>query len=213
MPSGGMARDELREATDATVRDPRAWLFEADRLKRAADLLGERFQGEANTWLKIAEADKGELRAEAYSLAPAYLLLAGYAVEDLAKGLIVASKKSDKTIKWVTTHHLSKEMVETAGVELLDGESDLVERLHHRVRWAGRYPAPQLKDARAFDETVRERGWWGNPLRVSSGDVAMVDALFGRMRRQLDEAASTSSQADRASRRSPCSRASRLRRR
>jgi hypothetical protein len=58
------------------------------------DILAVKFQEGANTWLKLAglEQDEGNdsLRERAFSLAPTYLMLAGYAIEDLAKGLIVA---------------------------------------------------------------------------------------------------------------------------
>ncbi len=189
--TSGMAEDELRDAIDAAVREPRAWLFEADRLKRAADLVGTRFQAEANTWLWHVEFDESEAERQvaAFALAPVYLMLAGYAIEDLAKGLIVSSDPND--IAWVTSNHLSAEMMCKADVEPVGGEADLVDRLGHRVRWAGRYPAPRIGDARAFADTVRERGWWGNPMRASPGDVAMVNALFDRMRRQLHAAVST----------------------
>jgi hypothetical protein len=45
--------EEVRDWIALAQRDPRSWLYEADRLRRAADLVGSRFQGEANEWLKV----------------------------------------------------------------------------------------------------------------------------------------------------------------
>lgn len=60
---------EVRDWIALAQRDPRAWLYEADRLKRAADLVGSRFQGEANEWLKLAllEGEEEEGREQAGS--------------------------------------------------------------------------------------------------------------------------------------------------
>ena len=65
--------------------------------------------------------------------------MAGYAIENLAKGLIVAHDQRDQTIKQITREHVSPDLLQRAGVSFADGESDLVERLAVRVTWAGRY--------------------------------------------------------------------------
>src|SRR5437879_4509976 len=95
--------EEVRAWIALAQRDPWAWLYEADRLKRAADLVGSRFQGEANEWLKEALLD---LHAEgsdlAFQLGPTALMLIGYAIEVLAKGLIVATDPSDETVKHIS---------------------------------------------------------------------------------------------------------------
>jgi hypothetical protein len=182
-----MSRDEIREELESAVCDARAWLVEADRLKRAADIIGTHFQSEANAWFKHALHDgSDEARTAAFALAPSYLMLAGYAIEDLAKGLIVALDSSADTARWVSSTHLCDEMMTRAAVELVDAEPDLVERLGHRIRWAGRYPTPHIGDALAFAESVRKRGFFGNPMRASTDDVRMVNELFDRMRQMLD---------------------------
>jgi len=114
--------DERREATEAALREPRAWLFEADQLKRAVDVVGNRFEAEANEWLRLAarEDDNDQGHEVAFSLAPAYLMLVGYAIENLAKGLIVARDGTAATLNWVSTNHLDAAMLERAGVVLVD---------------------------------------------------------------------------------------------
>lgn len=144
--------EEVRAWIALAQRDPRAWLYEADRLKRAADLVGSRFQGEANEWLKTAQLD---LNAEgsdlAFQLGPTALMLIGYAIEVLAKGLIVATDPSDETVKDISRSHISVALLEDAGVEFRSGDEFLVDQtLYHSVRWFGRYPVPRPRDGQRY---------------------------------------------------------------
>jgi hypothetical protein len=101
-----------------------------------------RFQGEANEWLKAAQLDLDAEGSDlAFQLGPTALMLIGYAIEVLAKGLIFATDPSEETVKDVSRSHISVALLEDAGVEFVSGEESLVDQtLYHAVRWFGRYP-------------------------------------------------------------------------
>jgi hypothetical protein len=109
----------------AAQRDPRAWLYEADRLKRAADLVASQFQGEANEWLKLALAEDDEEagRDQAFQLGMPAMMLIGYAIEVLAKGLIIAVDSTDETVKRISRSHIDAALLERAGAELISGDA------------------------------------------------------------------------------------------
>lgn len=189
-----MADDDVERALSQALRDPGEWLDRAQQLKRAADVLFEgfrndvaRFHGltsfeEMPTGVEVASNDaRGHLAA--YSLGPVYLMVAGYAFENLAKGLIVARDKSDSTITKITTRHLSKELLETAEVALTDRQADLVERMAVHVKWSGRYPVPTRAEDLA---RAREPRLWESVRRVSTGDGRLVDTLFERMQAEFE---------------------------
>jgi hypothetical protein len=176
------------------LRDPRLWLLNADALKRAADLVGSQFQGEANEWLKVAslEHESWETHIRAIELAlPAYMLI-GYAIEALLKGLVAIRARSDESaIRWMSRTHINTSLADRAGVALTEPERHLVERqLYHAVRWAGRYPAPTRADARTFDAQIAEAGGsiFSDPRAVSTDHYRQACELFDRLRAdQRDE--------------------------
>jgi hypothetical protein len=177
-------------------RDPRAWLVQADRLKRAADLVGSRFQGEANALFKAAPIpdpidDEGrELWIRAYELAlPAYMLI-GYAIECLAKGLLVTRDDSDQTVRWMTKKHLHSALLVKAGVELSDGERFLVDkRLYQSVTWSGRYPAPHPAQARELKQQIlaAKGSPLADPRALSTDHYRESCDLFDRLESELKE--------------------------
>jgi hypothetical protein len=127
-------------------------------------------------------------------VAPVYLMLAGLALEALAKGVLVAdgrltvyatSEKLD--FKWGMPEHLTPEMLTSAGIELTDEEREMVIRLAMFVRWAGRYPAPkvaaELPPVYRPGERTEERGavWY-------AGDFARAGALYDRLLSRCDDA-------------------------
>lgn len=187
------------------LRDPRAWLVQAGKLKRAADLVGSQFQGEFNGWaLHELQAlpgttlvdDEGiERQLKALELAlPAYMLI-GYAIECLAKGLIISLDDSDKTVDWMSNKHVGSLLLKHAGVELSAGERFLVDkRLYHAVKWSGRYPAPLEKDAKLFEaQVVAANGFILSDPRGVSGDhyrqgCELYDRLESELMRQIAEA-------------------------
>lgn len=181
--------EEVRAWIAFAQRDPRAWLYEADRLKRAADLVGSRFQGEANEWLKAAQLDLDAEGSDlAFQLGPTALMLIGYAIEVLAKGLIVATDPSDETVQRISRSHISVALLEDAGVEFGSGDEFLVDQtLYHAVRWFGRYPVPHPRDGQRYSDQVTAAGGsiFSHPGAISTDHYRRACELFDRMREQL----------------------------
>lgn len=181
---------EVRKWIALAQRDPRAWLYEADRLKRAADLVGSRFQGEANEWLKHSALGVGETEGSdlAFQLGPTALMLIGYAIEVLAKGLIVAADQSEATINRISRKHIDHALLEEAGADLVSGDAFLVDQtLYHAVRWFGRYPVPHPRDGQRYADQVDVAAGaiFSHPGAISTDHYRRASELFDRMRAQL----------------------------
>jgi hypothetical protein len=181
--------EEVRNWVALAQRDPRAWLYEADRLRRAADLVGSRFQGEANEWLKVSSLDLDAEGSDlAFQLGPTALMLIGYAIEVLAKGLIVAVDPADETVKRISRSHIDAALLEEAGAELLSGDAFLVDQtLYHAVRWFGRYPVPHPRDGQRYADQVAATSGsiFSHPGAISTDHYRRACELFDRMREQL----------------------------
>lgn len=181
---------EVRHWIALAQRDPRAWLYEADRLKRAADLVGSRFQGEANEWLKYSAlgVDETEGSDLAFQLGPTALMLIGYAIEVVAKGLIVAADQSEATIDRISRKHIDHALLEEAGAELVAGDAFLADQtLYHAVRWFGRYPVPRPRDGQRYANQVDVAAGsiFSHPGAISTDHYRRACELFDRMRAQL----------------------------
>ena len=167
-------------------RNPRAWLEEGDRLKAAADLVGSRFQSEMQSLMGIWDALPAHMQFNASRLGAPALLLIGYAIEVLAKGLIVAA---DPQEAGRLKRHIDHELLSAAGVELEPGDEALIEKLYHCVKWMGRYPTPVEKDGQRFDEAAARAGhWMFGPGAIGSDDYRRSVVLFDRMRNRLEKA-------------------------
>ena len=153
----------------AASKSPSRWLSTAGRHKRAADILYEiahaaheremarmqkeleRTKAEMNkqglaSWSESRTLEGAELSDYLDSeLLSEYLLLAGYALECILKGCLLAMKpelvENDiKLAKTVTTHNLEK-LCEDCGIPLSSLERQLLEIIRLQLKWR-RYPTP-----------------------------------------------------------------------
>jgi hypothetical protein len=180
--------EEVRDWIALAQRNPRSWLYEADRLRRAADLVGS--LGEAYEWLKASslglDAEGSDL---AFQLGPTALMLIGYAIEVLAKGMIVAVDPADETVKRISRSHIDAALLEEAGGELVSGDAFLVDQtLYHAVRWFGRYPVPHPRDGQRYADqvTAATGSIFSHPGAISTDHYRRACELFDRMREQLE---------------------------
>jgi hypothetical protein len=181
----------VRRWIEDVQREPRAWLWEADRLKRAADLVGSTFQGEAGAWFALAMSDDAyeEGRAAAFELGFPSLMLIGYAIEVLAKGLVVAANADDETIERLTRTHVNADLLREAGVTLEAGDAFLVDQtLYHAVRWSGKYPVPRQEVGERYAKQVAaaQGSIFSHPGAISTDHYRRASDLFDRMRDQLE---------------------------
>ncbi len=119
---------------------PFAWQGTAESLMRAADALLPLVQAETHP-----SSDDSSPTALAVPVGAVYMMLAGFAIENLAKAAIISqgqpSTSNDKLAKDLNTHDLV-DLLGRAAVTLTAEESFLAERLQVFVEWAGRYPIP-----------------------------------------------------------------------
>jgi hypothetical protein len=129
--------------TQGFARDPSTWLASAERLHASAEHLWNSFESHSRRHrfeLADWQDDWGDL--------PATLMLAGFALENLAKGLIIAKEpnvvRDTHLERWSTrSGHEIPDLLNRAAITLVDDSERLVvARLEYFARWAGRYPVP-----------------------------------------------------------------------
>jgi hypothetical protein len=153
----GEDRDWWTQVTRGAAADPTAWRASARRLHESAELLWRRFAARSGAkW----QDDWGDL--------PGALMLAGFALENLAKGLIIAREpervRRDHLQKWSKgAGHELGDLLRGAGVDVAaGGEALTIERLEYHARWAGRYPVPMWFPENAPLDSLGHR-----PLEIS----------------------------------------------
>lgn len=127
---------------------PEAWRRTAIGLKRSADIIWEK-------WFRIFSRLEGSKTAKAtpqevgdlYLLLPPFLLLAGLALENASKGLLISNDPSivDSKVKWdigLGGHDLVA-LVESNGLSPTSDEKEFLDALTQAVLWSGRYPVPK----------------------------------------------------------------------
>jgi hypothetical protein len=118
---------------------PHFWLMSAEDLRRAAEVV----------WFPFEEAlprPGRPYRGESFPVGygAVFLMLAGLAIENLAKGLKVQKNppeiKQGKAVG-VTGHGILAPL-KSAGISVTDNDREFIRRLEMFVSWAGRYPVP-----------------------------------------------------------------------
>jgi hypothetical protein len=115
--------------------EPHAWLIEAKQLKRAADLVLPELRE------IFSVSPQGRPRFEDAKLFNSYMLLAGLALENLAKGILVKRNPGVVTQdKFILKGHDLQQLAQQVLSTLSKNELDILNRLTEFVTWAGRYP-------------------------------------------------------------------------
>ena len=117
---------------------PRVWLGQAQDLRLAARLLWHAHEQEFE---KVTSAG----RAETLGLGEIALMLMGFALEVLFKGILVARDPSlagEGRLNGSLKSHDLIALREAVGLDLPAHEAQLLERLSEAAIWMGRYPVP-----------------------------------------------------------------------
>lgn len=149
---------------------PASWLSLAEELEEAADILwrirerqGKRLMAKT----KIVQGEKQPRRvvetAEAPSISRPYVVLVGYALENVVKGLLIARHpeyiNSGKLKGGIGHHHLTNLVGRLDDLDLTPAEREMCEILEEAIPYWGRYPIPknqsQLSAEVAVDEDFR----------------------------------------------------------
>jgi hypothetical protein len=155
----------------AVPDNPRSWRLAGVAMQSAAELL----------WGRIDAAFRGSTGEQIQVIAnwggPA-LLLSGYAVENLLKGLRVkqisdsggtplVSSKAPAVVR-VWGHNLP-ELAKSVGLHLGPHDAELVNTLWRNILWAGKYPTAGDGPGNRFVP------------RIGSNDSEMIRALIDRL--------------------------------
>ncbi|MCX5734999.1 MAG: hypothetical protein NTW68_11825 [candidate division NC10 bacterium] len=159
-----------RERFESLARSPAGWLMAAAELRMSADLVGDRFAEAVGNWLEGREPGRY------LHVGAVFLMLAGFAIEALLKGIVLAGNPSTvshgRLPKWLLNHDLSG-LMQRANVPLTGDEDELLRRLVEAVQWRGRYPVP------------RHAGELPDSHSVGIPDVNAFRALYDRLEREL----------------------------
>lgn len=185
------------------ARNPSGWLFAAEGLKRSADLLRSAHAKASHRLFFTphpSDDERREIFEEAFAYNPRHVMLAGYAIENLLKGLLVAAhperwvfEHRDKLLSWPSGGHDLVQLAKEASVSLNDNEERLVDRIEVYVLWAGRYPVALKAQAMRPRDPMGVEG----PATWSSDYDHQVDELYHRLHEMLREAAIARAEGDR----------------
>jgi len=175
------------ESAAGAARNPVGWLHSAEQLKRAADAVLALVRGD---WESLPRAFTGAFMGgqRPPSVAGQYMMLAGFAIENLAKGLILVREpyrvqpdpaKPGRLLRWEGSGHLLEPLLHDAHETTSAAESELVSRFETFINWAGRYPVALQATEMAHPPGHDARA------RMSSDDIAVFEALYERLQRRL----------------------------
>jgi hypothetical protein len=170
---------------------PSDWLNKARQLRKSADLLFIAYENEQLEFGERFERDPSitEGRPEDATI----LLLLGFAVENLLKGLFVSALPGQEKIKDLkaldlpSPYHalepIADAISQSLGIEFSPGDKDLLDVLEHAIQWLGRYPSPTNIDGLI---SLNERGHFKKfYLHYPAEHFALV-ALYDRLDLLLD---------------------------
>jgi hypothetical protein len=132
------------------VTDPILWKYKACDLAHAAEMLHER-ETQAIDTLTREQPASGSLEANRLiadtSLFPIAYMLAGFAIENAMKGVLIdklgIDDPSDPRVIKITKEHDLIKLAQDTLPELIEPNKSLLEKLHQYVTWLGRYPRPR----------------------------------------------------------------------
>src|SRR5215211_6633807 len=134
--------EDAKSSFESIGQSPHVWLSSATQLKRAADLVREELKKILSVY------PRGRVHYEDLVLFNSYMLLAGLALENLTKGILIGRNPNivsplNLNLKLLGNskggHDLSK-LAQQAATNLSQIEMDLIDRLVAFVVWAGKYP-------------------------------------------------------------------------
>jgi hypothetical protein len=130
--------------------EPKQWFDNANRLMLALNLIEPNVQ----EYWRIFNKDAGSSeKTPEYNCHLIYLMLAGYAIENLCKGFLAsnlshqdhAAIKQGKYPGRLATHNIPL-LVDWTGLQTDEMEKQLLSRIQVAVVWRGRYPMPKESD-------------------------------------------------------------------
>ena len=128
---------------------PHLWFAEAAGLMRAAYVLWDYHQRRRDNEKRIASGNVGKdalVDISTDRFVSSYMLLAGFAIENAVKGLIISQQEVPANLQCLPNEvlgHDLRKMFATAGIQLDAKDELLIEALHEAIIWKGRYHTPK----------------------------------------------------------------------
>ena len=163
---------------------PGAWRSTAIGLKRSSDIIWEKWFGIFSRLEggKIAKASPQEV-GDVYHLLPSFLLLAGLAIENALKGLLISKEPSiaDFKVKWDVGQggHDLRDLFERSVLRPTNEEGEFLDALTQAVLWSGRYPVPK-RHANEFEIGIPLGPFFHNI------DIASTVSRISELKKTLD---------------------------
>jgi hypothetical protein len=133
---------------DHLAAEPMAWHESAWVLKDCAKIIGERFV--ADLLSKTPPEGKTTIGLPPIAYGPVFQMLAGYALEDLLKAILIAHDpgivKDERRWEKFTSGHNLAAMCDIAGINLEEPQRRFLDRLTDAIKWVGRYPVTRRRD-------------------------------------------------------------------
>ena len=189
---------------DSTAKSPLGWQLSARQLKRAADIVRAVSDNAAEEQVKriLQEVADGTLRDGSRamseqevalmldsSLIGVYLMLIGLAIENLAKGVLVARDPDCINVKGEFKHkgHNLLALIESCKICISPGERDMLRNLTEHTMWRGRYMIPLKASGlhprrRASDERWVQPGRGGH----NRDELSVIESLYGRLLKLIE---------------------------
>ena len=157
--------DELNARMEFVRRAmPDGWLDLADELHDAAEMLWTvshstlRLQAESVVRTDTPRVDDDIIHRKFVGFSRTYFLLAGFAIENLTKGLLVARDPSHITdgrlSNSLKTHRLTNLLKRLDMVGLTEPEISFAEAAERAIPYWGRYPVPVTKERVGLEEAL-----------------------------------------------------------
>lgn len=165
-----MSEDDLPQHWEHLARSPVAWLETAMTLRECAEIIGRLFVGDLQQ--RVPPGGTTSEGVQAISFGPVFQMLAGYSLEALLKGIIVARKpnviKGTHFIKDFLSHDFD-ELLLLAEITFDERRHEFLRRLTTAVLWVGKYP-------------VSTGAHKMQPTKDSSaGDLPLFADIYGRL--------------------------------
>ncbi len=165
--------DDVGRREFQLASSPAAWALTAFGHKRAAEVI----------WAACGEDGASGIGEDA-ALGAAYMLLTGYALENVIKALLLIKRpelcKPGRAPRWPGGGHNLPKLFDEGDVRLSSDERQLLDRLRAFVVWRGRYPMLTKPETLM---TERALSWVTSPVPiiVSRNDHNVAVELFDRV--------------------------------
>jgi len=173
-------RKQFEQMFKIVASDPNAWLEQAKGMKLAAEPVLQSF-------LEIIDEPQSRpgIRLRKLAYIDAYMLLTGFAFENLLKaiavdrGLITLNKTNLRGLSRQMGGHSLTELACRLNLQLTSEERNYLERLEEFTYWAGRYPVSRRLGDYADSHSAGR-------LSFVTTDPEMSDRLFDRLSKLIN---------------------------